>query len=200
MTPLTLRSLPKTPAQIFPHITWSQFEAIDHAFASVPGVKLCYLDGQLEIMPISEEHEEIKATLSLLLEAYFRYLGIRFYKRGGPSLGSRELKSRNEPDESYNLDSRKPFPDLVIEVVMSSGGLNKLEGYSRMGIREVWFWEDGKISIYYLEIGSDTETTYRQVDSSVLIPDLSLDKLCQFILFHDQYDAVEAFVQEIRGE
>jgi Uma2 family endonuclease len=64
-----------------------------------------------------------------LLEAYLEETNIRFYSRGGLSLGNKELGARSEPDESYNLESRKPYPELVIEVVISSGGVEKLEGY-----------------------------------------------------------------------
>lgn len=72
-------------AHVFPNISWQQFEAIDQAFNSVPGVKFRYLDGALEIMPISEEHEDFKTILRMLLEAYLRSQRIRFYGCGGPS-------------------------------------------------------------------------------------------------------------------
>lgn len=121
-------------AQVFPNVGWPQFEAIDQAFDAIPGVRLRYLDNALEIMPISEEHEDFKAILRLLLEAYLRAKGIRFYARGGPSLGDEALGARSELDEAYSLGSRKPYPDLVLEVVITSGGLDKLEGYSRMGV------------------------------------------------------------------
>lgn len=101
-------------------------------------VKLAYLDGTAEIMPIGREHEDFKSTIVRLIEAYMDAKSIRFYKRGRPSLGNKELGARNEPDESYNLDNPKSYPDLVIEVIFTSGGVNKLEGYRRMGVREVW--------------------------------------------------------------
>lgn len=108
-----LRSPHIREAHVFPQISWRQFEAIDQVFDSVPGVKFRYLDGALEIMPISEEHEDFKASLRMLLEAYLRSQRIRFCGRGGPSLGDAALGARSEPDESYNIGDRKLYPDLA---------------------------------------------------------------------------------------
>ncbi|MEL6381355.1 MAG: Uma2 family endonuclease [Cyanobacteria bacterium J06626_18] len=182
-------------AHVFPHVNWQQFEAIDRAFDSVPGVKFCYLDQALEIMPISEDHEAFKTILRMLLEAYLRAQRIRFYGRGGPSLGDKSLGARSEPDESYNLGSRKPYPDLVLEVVVTSGGINKLEGYRRIGVAEVWFWEDGVLKLYSLKAdGSE----YQLGEKSQLLPDLPLDILCRYVTYHDQFDAVDEFLTAIQ--
>ncbi|RZM82284.1 Uma2 family endonuclease [Leptolyngbya iicbica] len=181
-------------AHVFPKINWQQFEAIDQAFDSVPGVKFRYLDGALEIMPISEEHEDFKTILRMLLEAYLRSQGIRFYGRGGPSLGDATLGTRSEPDEAYNIGERKPYPDLVIEVVVTSGGIDKLEGYRRLAIAEVWFWEDGVLQLYHLK--SD-QSAYEQVENSVLLPQLPLDVFCRYVTYHDQFDAVDEFLKSL---
>jgi Uma2 family endonuclease len=182
-------------AQVFPRITWEQFEAIERSFESVSGVKFRYLDGQLEIMTISPEHEDFKSTIRRLIEAYLEEANIRFYSRGGPSLGNQEIAARSEPDESYNLGSRKPYPDFVIEVVITSGGVDKLEGYCRMGVTEVWFWEDGVLEIYRLRANG-----YEKLSSSELLPNLPLDLFCQYITYHDQYDAVREFRQMMRSQ
>lgn len=86
-------------------VSWSQFEALEAAFEPVGSIRFAYLDGILEIMTVSPEHEESKSTIDLLLEAYLREKGIRFYVKGGPTLGSEELGARKEPDESYNLQT-----------------------------------------------------------------------------------------------
>ena len=179
----------KKDAQVFPQVNWQQYEAIDHAFESIPGVKFRYLDGALEIMSISPEHEDFKTTIRMLLEAYLRAKRIRFYGRGGPSLGNQELGARSEPDESYNLETRKPYPDLVIEVVITSGGVDKLEGYRRMGVSEVWFWEDGVLSLYHLSAEG-----YDNIEQSRLLPGFPIALFCRFITYHDQFDAVDEFI------
>jgi Uma2 family endonuclease len=174
-------------------ISWSQFAAIETAFEGVAGVRCFYLDGNLEIMNISPEHEEIKSTIGLLIEAYMREKGIRFYVKGGPTLGGKEKRARKEPDESYNLGTKKAIPDLIIEVVLSSGGIDKLQFYKRIGVPEVWFWEKGEIKIYRLRGGE-----YEQVNSSEWLPDLDLALLSQYISYPDQYEAVAEFVKIIK--
>ena len=180
-------------ARVVHNLTWEQLEEIDRSLEDFPGVRLAYLDGMLEIMPISPEHEEFKSTIARLLETYLDEADIRFYRRGGPSYGNKELGARNEPDESYNLDSHKPFPDLVIEVVITSGGVNKLEGYRRMGVTEVWFWEDGLLQIHHLR-----EAGYEVLSRSELLPHLPLNLFRRYITYHDQYDAVREFRQALR--
>lgn len=180
-------------AIILTGISWSQVEMLDSAFSDMAGVKLFYLDGILEIMTVSPDHEDIKGTIGLLLEAYMREKDIRFYRRGAPTLGSEAQNARKEPDESYNIGIKKNTPDLVVEVVFTSGGLDKLQFYKRIGVPEVWFWEDGVLSLYCLE------EEYQKVNRSKLLPDLELATLAQYIVYFDQYDAVTEFLKAIRG-
>jgi Uma2 family endonuclease len=169
-------------------ISWEKLEQLDVILAET-GARLTYLDDILEIMsPLSDDHEDAKSTLSLLLEAYLREKRIRFYKRGSATLGKRENKTRREPDESYNLETKKPIPDLILEITVTSGGINKLEIYKRLGVPEVWYWEDGLISVYSLQAGE-----YQKVTKSTLLPDLDLELLARYSRMADQYDAVSEY-------
>lgn len=172
-------------------ITWEQFKSIEASFSSVGGVRLIYLDGVLEIVILGRDHEYYKSTISLLLEAYLRAKKIRFYLRGSATLGNQEITGQKEPDESYNIGTQKAIPDLVIEVVVTSGGIDALEIYQRIGIPEVWFWEDGLLKVYGLQ------ETYQLLEQSRLLPDLDLNLLTKYVSYHDQYDAVTEFLKEL---
>ncbi len=188
-------STPKESYVLLDSVSWEQLEQLDAILAGT-GARLIYLDGILEIMsPLSDEHEDSKSTLSLLLEAYMRVKKIRFYKRGSATLGKKENNTRREPDESYNLGTKKPIPDLVLEITVTSGGINKLEIYKRLGVAEVWFWEDGLLSIYALQDGE-----YQQVNQSTLLPDLDLELLAQYSRMSDQFDAVNEYTELISGD
>lgn len=178
----------KKDAQIFPNVSWEQFEAIEQSFESIVGVKFAYLDGTLEIMTINQEHEDTKSTIVRLLEVYMDEKNIRFYKRGGPSLGDKALGARSGLDESYNLETKKQFSDLVIEVIVTSGGIDKLAGYQRMGVTEVWFWDDGILAIHHLRSNG-----YERVSKSELLPDLPQDVFTRYITYYDQHDAASEF-------
>ncbi len=192
MTQAVLETKSQDRSLILYGISWQQLETLEAAFAEVTPVKFFYLDGTLEIMTTSPEHEEYKRTIGLLIETYMREKNIRFYRQGGPTLGSEEIKGRKEPNESYNLQTKKAVPDLVIEVIFTSGGIDKLEFYKRIGVPEVWFWEDGTINIYYLQ------EEYEKVNGSVLLPELDLEMLVKYINYYDQYDAVSEFINELR--
>jgi Uma2 family endonuclease len=176
-------------------VEWEQFLTLETAFADIEGIRFTYLDGVLEIMPVSDEHEDVKSTLRVLLEAYLRHAGIRFYVRGNPTLGDKNLGARKEPDESYNFGSKKLIPDLAIEVVITSGGIDKLQIYQRLGVPEVWFWQDGNLSIYCLN--PNLTDKYERSLRSQLLPNLDLDLLIRFINYSDQYDAAIEFIKLI---
>jgi Uma2 family endonuclease len=80
-------------------------------------------------------------------------------------------------------------PDLAVEIVVTSGGINILEIYRRIGVPEVWFWEDGVISVYCLRLNG-----YELVNKSELLPELDLRSLEFYSRMADQYDAVNAFI------
>lgn len=177
---------------LIPEITWTQLETLEASFQDLKGVRFSYLDGYLQIMNLSLEHEETKRIIGTLLEAYMREKGIRFYMKGSATIGTKNIGGKKEPDESYNLYSKKDIPDLVIEIVVSSGGINTLELYRRIGVSEVWFWEDGLLKIYTLK------ENYVLSEKSLLLPDLDINILTKYITYYDQYDAVINFVEAIK--
>lgn len=76
-----------------------------------------------------------------------------------------------QPDRSYCIGGVKRIPDLSIEIVFSSGGINKLERYRAIGVPEVWFWEDGVLALYHLR-----QNGYERIEHSELpgLQDLDL--------------------------
>ncbi|MDM8560445.1 Uma2 family endonuclease [Candidatus Parabeggiatoa sp. HSG14] len=174
-------------------ISWERFNKIQSDFDGVPSVKLTYTKGLLEIMaPISDEHEYVKSNVGELLGTYMREKHIRFYKRGGFTL-KKEGYSSGEPDESYCIGTNKEIPDIVIEVIITSGTLNKLEVYKPLNIPEVWFWKKKQLQIFHL-----TDGEYQQVTRSHFFSDLDLETLQHYIDYSDQYDAVIEFQKTIR--
>ncbi len=88
-------------------------------------------------------------------------------------------------------------PDLVIEVVFTSGGINKLEAYKRLKIPEVWFWEDGVLEVYHLRSESNA-LHYQRVSSSEEIKGIDLDLLSRCINMVNHVDAVKTFQQALQ--
>ena len=177
-------------------VSWEQFKAIEAQLLDNRNVRLSYLSGMLEIMsPIGEEHEFVKTTLGYLLEAYMRELGIRFYGRGGYTLEEPGYAS-GTPDESYSVGTNRVVPDIVIEVIVTSGTINRKELYKPKKVPEVWFWKSNWIKIFRLNERGD----YEEVERSGFFPDLDPAMLLRYLAMPDQYDAVQEFIQTIRNE
>ena len=66
--------------------------------------------------------------------------GFDFTPTGSMTLESEAGAVKREADESYKLTPESLRPDLAIEVIFTSGGIDKLEAYKRLAISEVWFW------------------------------------------------------------
>jgi Uma2 family endonuclease len=177
-----------------PDVYWEQFKVIEAQLKENHNVRLSYFSGILEIMsPVGEKHEEVKSTLGLLIEAYMREDNIRFYKRGGYTLEESGYAS-GTPDESYSIGTRGEVPDIVIEIIVSSGTINRKELYKPKRIPEVWFCKSNQMQIFHL----NEQGEYEEVNRSGFFPDLDLALLLRYIAKPDQYEAVAEFIQAIR--
>ncbi|MEH1793294.1 Uma2 family endonuclease [Nostoc sp.] len=176
------------------NVSWEEFKGIEAQLKDNRNVRLSYLSGILEIMsPIGEKHEYVKTTLGYLLEVYMRQLGIRFYGLGGFTLEEPGYAS-GTPDESYCIGSNKETPDIVIEIIVTSGTINRKELFKPKKVPEVWFWKSDQIKIFRLNAVGE----YEEVNRSGFLPNLDPALLLKYIAHPDQYDAVAEFLQAIQ--
>ena len=175
-------------------LSWREFKAVEQLL-SRPGVRLSFLDGVLEIRRRpGRKHETAKQRISTLVDLYLEYAGIDFTPTGSVTLESETGRVKREADLSYELGPNREFPDLAVEVVVSSGGINKLEAYKRLQIPEVWFWENGALRMYSL--GADG---YAEVDRSFVLPDLDIVLLVRCINIENHLQAMREFKQKIQS-
>lgn len=146
-------------------VTWEAFEAF-LALRGDAGPLVTYLEGTLELMSPSRDHESIRKRLAAIVEEYLDHLGVTYEGVGSWLLKHAPEQVGLEPDECYILhDIAKARPDLAIEVVWTSGGMNKLEVYRRLGIHEVWYWIDDVVTVHVLVDGA-----YEPRPNSSLLP------------------------------
>jgi Uma2 family endonuclease len=133
---------------VFGGVGWTAHLELDEALGhDCPGPRLYYLDGDLEIMSTSEEHERIKKWIGFCVDDYLLDQGIANMPRGEATMRFLE-EAGAEPDESWCIGAEKPVPDIVLEVALTSGGLPKLEIYGRFPVPEVWIWRRGRLEIH----------------------------------------------------
>jgi Uma2 family endonuclease len=171
-------------------VGWAGYLALDEKLGhDRSGPHLYYLDGDVEIMSTSEEHERIKKRIGGCVDDYLIEDGIAHFPHGQATMRLVE-KTGAEPDESWCFGENKEFPDLLLEVALNSGGLPKLEIYRRFGVPEVWIWRKGKLEIHCL--GADG-SGYDAAAASRLLPELPIAALEAAVAEDDALTARRAF-------
>ena len=166
-------------------VTWQAYESLLLALGNSSSYRVAYLLETLEIMSPSRSHELDKKAIARLLEAYLEEKRIRFWGLGSTTLKNKDKQAGKEPDECYCIGTDKDIPDLAIEVVYTSGGVDTLEVYRRLGVKEAWFWQNSEFKIYCLK-----NDNYQQQQQSRLLPDLDLTSLAQHVVIQDPLDAI----------
>lgn len=176
-------------------ISWECYESLlrllgdDH-----PSLRLTYLEGSLEIMTTSPEHERLKTLIARLVELWALERNVRLEGYGAATFRKKAKERGLEPDECYVLTELGDVPDIAIEVVHKHGGIDKLDVYAGLGVAEVWFWENGRLTPYRLHEG-----TYHPSKTSALLPDLDLDELSAIVRSaDDQTSAVREYQVKVR--
>jgi Uma2 family endonuclease len=174
-------------------VTWQAYESLLASLGDRSSYRVAYLLGTLEIMSPSRSHELDKKAIARLLEVYLEENRIRFWGLGSTTFRKEDQQAGKEPDECYCIGTDKDIPDLAIEVIYTSGGVDTLEIYKRLGVGEVWFWQDRQLKIYCLQ-----DCNYQQTIQSELLPDLDLALLAQYVIISDPLEAVVEWRKQVR--
>jgi Uma2 family endonuclease len=174
-------------------VSWQQYETFLKKLEDNAYLRVTYLDGVLEFVSPSRWHEGIKKRIATLLEAYFEATDTAYFPLGSTTFRQQEKRGGSEPDESYCIGVEKEIPDLVVEIALTSGGIDKLAVYQRLGIPEVWVWQNDRLLLYQLQ-----EQQYQAMDHSCLLPNLDLNQFASYILHPDQLTAIKEFRRFVR--
>jgi Uma2 family endonuclease len=186
------------------HVSWVQYEALLADLEDTSHYRVSYLDGVLEIVSPSRRHESGKTCIGTLLEIYFLETDTEYFPTGSTTFRQQEGQAGAEPDESYCIGTDKAFPDLAIEVVVTRGGINRLELYRRLGVREVWFWQNNQFSLYHLREAEPVQFAqtfgYEAISHSEVLPELDMNLLATSVRNPNPLAAAKEFRQGVRNE
>ena len=174
-------------------VSWAQYEAVRDRLDDIPGLRMAYLEGALEIMSPSSRHELLKKCIARLLEVYALERDIELVGGGSTTFRRAALERGLEPDECYCLGEFREPPDIAIEVVLQGGGVDKLAIYQGLAVPEVWLWQDDRFHVYWLG-----PSGYEQQARSKSLPDLDLDDLATYVRLPSQPAAVRAYRDRLR--
>jgi Uma2 family endonuclease len=177
-------------------VTWADYERLLEIRGDQAAPRYTYLEGELEIMSPSKTHESIKSMIGRLVEVWCLEQGVEFTTLGSWTIKERAVERGAEPDECYVFhdpgDASRP--DLAIEVVWTSGGIDKLEVYRKLGVREVWYWSRGRIQPYQL-----AGEHYQPIEQSQVLAGIDLRQLAGFIDSPTTSQAIRNYRKTLTG-
>jgi Uma2 family endonuclease len=171
------------------NITWEVYESLlaAHRDRSVP--RFIYDRGQLEIMSPSAAHEQLKETVTLLVNIVAEEKGINAEGFGSTTFRRADLARGFEPDACFYIDHlgrvkgkteidlrSAPTPDLVIEIDLTSPSLNKFAIFAHLGVPEVWRYDGERMHMYRL-----AGTEYVEQAQSLVLRGLTSSDITRFL-------------------
>jgi len=178
-------------------VRWKDYEAVLKLRDPEDPVRATYLEGKLELTSLCELHRSSSRRLNSLLAAFAVERGIDLVGSLTCSLKSQALGRGIEPDGSYLLGPSRPeedgLPNIALDVVVTPGGIPRLEVYRGLGVQEVWFWRDEQLKFY-----AGRDHGFEQVESSELLPAFDPTLVGRFMQGSHDEEAVQAFRQVVR--
>ncbi|MBE9138107.1 Uma2 family endonuclease [Nodosilinea sp. LEGE 07088] len=183
--------------RVLSQVSWAQYQALLTDLGDASPYRVHYLDGVLELVASNRRHETEKKRFSNLVHIYFLETDTDYFPMGSTTLRQPDRQAGGEPDESYCVGTDKAIPALVVEVIVTSGSINRLELYHRLGVLEVWFWQRNRLTPYHRREDNPAQFAdtagYEPIDRSELLPDLDIDLLTRCILNPSPLAAAKAF-------
>ncbi|PSF38069.1 hypothetical protein C7H19_06245 [Aphanothece hegewaldii CCALA 016] len=181
--------LEKCDSVLLHNISWEQFENILENLGQTRSSRVAYYEGTLEIMTPLPEHEYYKQSIGITVEDIAEVLD-RDYECYGSTTWKKKIKEAGlEPDNCFYFQnaarirgklkfdlSQDPPPDLALEIDITSKSLNRFPIYSRLGVPEIWSYDEGELKIYLLQ-----ENQYVEVENSLVFPELPIKEILVII-------------------
>ncbi|MDN5872310.1 MAG: Uma2 family endonuclease [Nitrococcus sp.] len=170
-------------------VSWGTYQRLLAEQGNRGNPRFTYDRGMLEIISPSGEHEELKHTLALIVDALAEGLNIDTRGLGSTTFRRASLARGFAPDACFyianvahvkgktNIDlAVDPPPDLVVEIDITCGSLDRLALFAAVGVVEVWR-HDGKELAFYVRL----EDGYVEREQSSVLPGVHRAAVAQFI-------------------
>ena len=171
------------------NISWQQYEGLLEILGDRPCTRIAYDNGALEIMTPLPEHEYFKQSIGLAVNDIADELEMNYDSYGSTTWKKELKKAGAEPDDCFYIQNEPlirgqlefdlsvdPPPDLVIEIDCTSKSLDRFSIYARLGVPEIWRYNEGTLTIHLLD-----GTSYPESSTSLAFPQLPIPELPQLI-------------------
>ncbi|MBE9070636.1 Uma2 family endonuclease [Leptolyngbya cf. ectocarpi LEGE 11479] len=175
---------------VLSHISWEQFERLLEDLGDQRSAHVAYDNGLLEIMTPLPEHEHFKEVLGDAVKDIADELDLDYESYGSTTWRQQAKMAGVEPDNCFyfqneaavrgrldlDLSQGDPPPDLALEIDLTSKSLDRFPIYARLGVPEIWCYDQGVLNIYYLK-----DDSFIQSEKSLALPELPIKELPQII-------------------
>ena len=170
-------------------VSWATYEHLlaDHLDCSSP--HFTYDRGTLEIMSPSGRHEHANRSIATLVEVLAEEWEMDLINLGSTTFKREDFQRGFEPDTCFYFQNAErirgkdeidlhvdPPPDLVIEIDITGGSLDKLPIYAALGIPEVWRYVGNRLLILALAVND-----YVEVEESLILLGLTGAIIVRFV-------------------
>lgn len=176
------------PSLILPNIRWQTYEALLLDLQDTSRVRVNYDQGTLELMAPSQEHESYSFSIHDCIVVLADELNLNLMNLGSTTLKTEDIQRGLEPDQCYYIQNEPlvrsqlkidltvdPPPDLVVEVDITSGSLNKFPIYQSLKIPEIWRYRRRGLEIFELQdekyVQRDFSPTFSPIAVMTAIPE-----------------------------
>jgi Uma2 family endonuclease len=186
---------------VFDGLTWKQYETLLDSLGE-RRLRHTYVEGRLEVVTPSYDHESSKTFVGGLVEMLCRLYGIPRKGAGSTTMKKEDWERGLEPDECYYIGGKSvaamrnkvkfdadkdPPPDLVVEIDVTASSKHRIEMYRRMGVAEVWRCRNHAVTFFSLT----KDGRYRQIKHSRHFPVLTSEELTRFVGMRQELDDTE---------
>ena len=185
-----ISTLHKPPGyQLLHDVPWHTYEFFLEALEG-RHLRITFDQGDLEIMPLSHEHEFSRTLLGRFIETLTLELNIPIHS-GGSTTFKNVLKQRGlEADECYWIQNERlmrgkkdfdidadPPPDLAVEVEVTQSALPRMKIYAALQVPEVWRFDGEKLRVFLLA----TNGRYKESTTSQAFPLVAIKEIERFL-------------------
>lgn len=170
-------------------VTWNTYQLLLRELGDEYHQRFAYNEGYLEIMSPLAVHESNNRFIDDLIRVIADELNINLKKLGSLTFKRDDLEKGVEPDSCYYIQNEpqvrnckkldlniSPPPDLVLEIDLTSGSLDKLPIYAAFAVPEIWRYKGEKLEVFVFDNGK-----YRKQYKSLIFPWLDLAKIPELI-------------------
>jgi Uma2 family endonuclease len=176
---------------ILSNVSWQTFEQLLKELGDKRATRLAYNEGLLEIMSPLGQHENSNRFIESLIGAIADELNLNLKRFGSLTLKREKKLKGAEPDSCYYIQNEPlvrskqeidldndPPPDLVLEIDITSGSMEKQPIYAAIGVPELWRYNGIKLEVFILK---SSNQEYQKVNQSPTFPWMPLDIIPKFI-------------------